>query len=64
METHLWTIKDGSIYHWNCLQEIEKKKEEEWMNIEIPPPVESRRIDGAEREPHKSFWKTLFSRKG
>lgn len=73
MDTHTWTIKNGSIYHWVCVlkkYEDEAKRASEPDEIPepvtpanyYPEPVKSRRLDGAEHET-RSFWDRLFRRK-
>ena len=61
MDTHLWTIRDGSIYHWKCISKRDSERQKNRRPLKIEP------IDGEPRKFHltekKSLWKMLFSRK-
>lgn len=65
METHLWTIKDGSIYHWGCV--IEMRNQAKKLHEEPRRPIVVEPIDGeprpSVREYNYSFWDWLFRRK-
>ena len=77
MDTHLWTIYEGSIYHWECVETMRKAQaaeprrpinvmpigcEQRRSRIIYPEPVESRRLDGVQHK-SRTFWDWLFRRK-
>lgn len=58
-ETHLWTIRNGNLYHWECVKEMKETVEKFINNVVTTPESESKEPE----EPEKSFWKRLFRRK-
>jgi len=48
LETHKFTIKDGTIYHWSCLKEVEdnEKFAREFFRTTPRRPVKVEPIDG------------------